>query len=64
MSQAQANVWVYRLSGVLNQALGKEQQLPDHEPAKLEAVLNACTSGSLVMKDEIKMLIQRAFQLL
>lgn len=44
MGQAQANEWVHRLSGVLNQALGYEKQLPEREPAKLEAVLEACPS--------------------
>jgi len=44
MSQAQANEWVHRLSGVLNQALGYEKQLPEREPAKLEVVLDACPS--------------------
>ena len=42
MSQAQANEWVHRLTGVLNSALGEEQHLPEREPAKLEAVLSAC----------------------
>ncbi|MGB3491855.1 MAG: transposase family protein [Elainellaceae cyanobacterium] len=44
IGQAQANEWVHRLSGVLNQALGYEKQLPEREPAKLEAVLEACPS--------------------
>lgn len=44
MGQAQANEWVHRLTGVLNQALGYEKQLPEREPAKLEAVLKACPS--------------------
>lgn len=44
MGQAQANEWVHRLTGVLNQALGYEKQLPEREPAKLEEVLNACPS--------------------
>ncbi len=44
MSQAQANEWVHRLTRVLNQALGSERQLPEREPANLEAVLNACPS--------------------
>ena len=39
MSQAQANQWIHRLTGVLNQALGYEQQLPEREPANLETVL-------------------------
>lgn len=44
MSQAQANQWIHRLTGVLNQALGYEQQLPEREPAKLERVLQHCPS--------------------
>ncbi len=44
MGQAQANEWVHRLTGVLNQALGYEQQLPEREPANLEAVLSRCPS--------------------
>jgi len=39
MGQAQAHAWVHRLTGLLNRALGYEQQLPEREPAKLEAVL-------------------------
>lgn len=39
MGQAQANEWVHRLTGLLNRALGYEQQLPEREPANLEAVL-------------------------
>ncbi len=42
MSQAQANEWVHRLSPLLNQALGYEQQLPEREPAKLKAILQTC----------------------
>lgn len=44
MSQAQANQWIHRLTGVLNQALGYEQQLPEREPANLESVLHHCPS--------------------
>lgn len=42
MGQAQANEWVHRLSQVLNQALGYEQQLPERNPRKLAEVLVAC----------------------
>jgi len=42
VGQAQANAWVHRLTGVLNRALGYEQQLPEREPANLEAVLQQC----------------------
>lgn len=44
MGQTQANQWVHRLTGVLNQALGKEMQLPERRPAKLPEVLAACPS--------------------
>jgi DDE superfamily endonuclease/Helix-turn-helix of DDE superfamily endonuclease len=44
MGQAQAHEWVHRLTGVLNRALGYEQQLPEREPATLEAVLHRCPS--------------------
>ncbi|ASC71769.1 putative transposase for insertion sequence element IS702 [Halomicronema hongdechloris C2206] len=44
MSQAQANQWIHRLTGVLNQALGYQQQLPEREPAKLESILQPCPS--------------------
>ena len=42
MGQTQAHEWVHRLTGVLNRALGYEQQLPEREPANLEAVLKRC----------------------
>lgn len=44
MSQAQANEWIHRLTGVLNQALGYERQLPERDPANLESVLSTCPS--------------------
>lgn len=49
MSQAQANEWVHRLSGMLNQALGSELQLPERRPARLEAVLLACPSLEFII---------------
>jgi len=42
LSQAQANQWVHRLTGVVNQALGDELQLPERRPAKLAEVLSRC----------------------
>lgn len=42
MSQGQANHWIYRLTPVLNQALGYEQQLPARQPADVERVLAEC----------------------
>lgn len=44
MSQAQANQWIHRLTSVLNQTLGYEQQLPEREAAKLESILQTCPS--------------------
>lgn len=49
MSQAQANTWVHRLSGMLNQSLGDELQLPERRPANLEAVLSACPSLEFII---------------
>lgn len=49
IGQAQANEWVHRLTHILNQALGKEQHLPEREPAKLEAVLTACPSLEFIV---------------
>jgi len=42
MGQPQAHEWVHKLSGVLNQALGYEKQLPEREPHRLEKVLAEC----------------------
>jgi DDE superfamily endonuclease/Helix-turn-helix of DDE superfamily endonuclease len=49
MSQAQANEWVHRLTGVLNAALGEEQQLPERRPANLEKVLSNCPSLEFII---------------
>jgi hypothetical protein len=49
MSQAQANQWIHRLTRVLNQALGYEQQLPEREPANLASILNACPSLEFII---------------
>ena len=49
MSQAQANEWIHRLSGLLNQALGYEMQLPERRAANLEAVLSACPSLEFII---------------
>jgi DDE superfamily endonuclease/Helix-turn-helix of DDE superfamily endonuclease len=49
IGQAQANEWVHRLTRVLNQALGHEQQLPEREPSKLEQVLSACPSLEFII---------------
>lgn len=42
IGQSQANQWIHRLTGVLNQALGDEMQLPERRAAKLADVLSAC----------------------
>lgn len=42
MGQPQANEWVHKLSGVLNQALGDEKQLPERQAHNLKAILNEC----------------------
>ena len=49
MSQAQANEWIHRLSGLLNQALGYEMQLPERRAAKLETVLSRCPSLEFII---------------
>ncbi len=49
MSQAQANEWVHRLTGVLNESLGEEQHLPERRPARLEAVLKQCPSLEFII---------------
>jgi hypothetical protein len=40
---------VHRLTALLNQALGTEQQLPERQPANLEAVLSTCPSLEFVI---------------
>lgn len=42
LSQSQANEWIHRLTKVLNQALGKEQKLPERRAENLEKVLKRC----------------------
>ena len=49
LSQAQANAWVHRLTSLLNDALGEEQQLPERYPANLETVLSKCPSLEFMM---------------
>ena len=44
MGQAQANEWVHRLTALLNQALGYEEQLPERRPWTLKQVLQNCPS--------------------
>lgn len=49
MSQSQANEWIHRLSGLLNQALGYEMQLPERRATNLEAVLSRCPSLEFII---------------
>jgi hypothetical protein len=49
MGQTQANEWVHRLSPLLNQALGDEQQLPERHPWKLKQVLSHCPTLEFMM---------------
>lgn len=42
MSQTQACEWVHRLTPVLNQTLGVEQQLPERNPDRMVHVLRKC----------------------
>ena len=44
MSQSQANEWIHRLSGLINQALGYELQLPERRASNVEAILSSCPS--------------------
>jgi hypothetical protein len=49
IGQPQANLWVHRLTVILNQALGKEQQLPERKASKLEQVLGNCPELEFVI---------------
>lgn len=49
MSQAQANEWIHRLSGLFNQSLGYEMQLPERRAVNLEAVLSTCPSLEFII---------------
>lgn len=49
ISQAQANAWIHRLSGILNQALGYELALPERRAANIESVLSACPSLEFII---------------
>lgn len=42
MGQPQANEWIYRLTPILNQALGYQKQLPARQSREIEQVLAAC----------------------
>jgi DDE superfamily endonuclease/Helix-turn-helix of DDE superfamily endonuclease len=58
IGQPQAHEWVHRLTAVLNQALGKEQQLPERRPHKFEQVLATCPELEFVI-DGSERLINR-----
>ena len=49
IGQPQANDWVHRLTKILNQALGEEQQLPERNPRKLEQVLAECADLEFII---------------
>jgi len=49
IGQPQANLWVHRLTVILNRALGKEQQLPERKASKLEQVLANCPELEFVI---------------
>jgi len=49
IGQAQANVWIHRLTVVLNEALGKEQQLPERKASRLEQVLSNCPTLEFII---------------
>lgn len=40
MSQSQANDWIHRLTPIVQATLGREEVLPEREPANLEQVLD------------------------
>lgn len=44
MSQGRANEWIYKLSDILETALGEAQCLPERDPQNLEQVLALCHS--------------------
>lgn len=49
IGQPQAHEWVHKLTRILNQALGEDQQLPEREPQRLEAVLRECPSLEFII---------------
>ena len=49
IGQPQANEWVHRLTKILNQALGEEQQLPERNPRNLEQVLAECSELEFII---------------
>lgn len=49
IGQTQACEWIHKLSPLLNQALGYEQQLPERQPARLAVVLRECPSLEFIL---------------
>lgn len=49
IGQPQAHEWVHKLTPILNQALGYEQQLPERSPWRLERVLKECVGLELII---------------
>ena len=49
MSQAQANEWIHRLSGILQTTLGYQLMLPERNPLKLEQVLSECPALEFII---------------
>jgi hypothetical protein len=48
-SQAQANQWIHRLTPVLDEALGREAQLPARSAADLAEVLHSCEGREFII---------------
>jgi len=48
-SQGQANQWIHRLTPILQQALGREIQLPARSAADLDEVLQACDDPEVII---------------
>lgn len=49
LSQGQACIWIHRLTPVLHQALGYQQQLPARQPAAVAQVLAACPDLAFIV---------------
>ena len=49
LSQGQACTWIHRLTPLLNQALGYEQQLPARQPVTVTQVLAACPDLAFIV---------------
>jgi hypothetical protein len=49
IGQTQAWEWIHKLSPLLNQALGYENQLPERQPARLATVLRECPSLEFII---------------